>query len=597
MHELIPNDHYFYGKILPVRQSFSVLCRYVGLLSLVFVLSLLGCEPKTKIDYLHFSFTNMKTIPINTPIRYCSPHRNYENDNLTTFTISSPNNLYIFDWNTGLMADTIFLSNVSNGKYLRQKNYINRDTILIGFFENSIFGWQENDIYIIDASLRLVDSLPFDDYVVYQESVVEPEKSLTVYFSSIYSKLEYSERKVFGTVVPYNFSFGDSIYRDHNFRPKFAGHWQNQDGSYVFKGHSVLFPDWVYTQPYVCSSSSAMRRAINHKGNPVYSFEMTPEYVEYDMTSGETRSYRVPSAFLDTVRPVPLDENGKPEFKSQFNPREGSFFQFYFDPWRQQYIRLIKLPPDSSKGPEGINVWRYALGIIDTNFNLIGEGILPEAMQPKLETTNWPRMVIRPDGLYFYDHPATEAANANGEKGLVYARLDWTVTGKNIYADYFERRKKNREGKAAPKAGDRLAAYLKEQHGVGTENQLVMLLPLQEACPYCRGFVLDFYKQFRAEHPDKPFYLVAVASDTSVTNELLFRKHGLAPGDPYLITDPRNDLKRYAAKFINPRLLIYKDGKKQTDQNLPPAEVESVPGTISRYFGVELKDNPHEPQK
>lgn len=537
---------------------------------------------------LEFSTTTRKFIQYNAPIMLTSPLEAPQDTSLVAFSLSGPSAIILIDWKSGTVVDSIWLYKFfDKSRYFTAKNYVNKDTICIATYALRGNTNHDSTMLIVNQELdRGRQFYPGQEIPVInpRNPVVEPDSLLN--FDLRYTNLAYANGNVFGIATSRQFDLGDSLYA--RWRPMLAGHWQPENGEYVFKRHPVWFPEWVYQQPYACSNSQAMRRAINHKGNPVYAFEMTPEYVEYDMASGETRSYRAPSALLDTVRPVPLDENGAPAFSRQFNEKEGSFFQFYFDPWRKQYIRLMKLPTDSSHAITNFNkkgclkdyFWRYAIGVLDTNFHLVGEGVLPEALQPKPETTNWPRMIVRPDGLYFYDHPATETAKVQGEKGMVFTRLDWSVSNDRIAADCSDARGE----KARIPSGDCLDAYLKDRRGLTEPDLLVLLTPARAEGA---ALLLDYYGQFRKEYPDKPFYLVVVAGEDSVANELLNRARGLSQADPFLKVDARNDLKRFAGELPYPRLLIYQNGVKHRDYNLPPAEIGKALMTIEHYFGVD----------
>lgn len=343
------------------------------------------------------------------------------------------------------------------------------------------------------------------------------------------------------------------------------------DGKANLKPHPVYMPAYGAAHHFP-SSHRLPRREVNGRGNVVYAFAMTPVYKEYNPQTEEVREFRAPSVLLDTVKPIPVNPDGTAAYRVQFDPNQGQFFDFKYDKWRDRYYRALILSPDSNAGPAERNLRRYGLMVLDADFNVLGECVLPEEHQATAKQ-RWLNIAPAPEGVYFFNIQKTADL---GE--AVYTLYDF----------HFEEkwpRQKKRKAKG-PKQDD-WPGYLKKAHDIKEVNALALVLPLQTACPACRNAMLDYYRTFRERNPETPLHLVVMAAHQEIIDKEL-GKIGLDPEtDPYLHVDSENKYLSYVLTFVNPHLIEIEEGEVKRNRQINPADVPDVPDWVDAC----LKEN------
>jgi|GEM_PF-5332479 len=358
-----------------------------------------------------------------------------------------------------------------------------------------------------------------------------------------------------------------------------GGHIEYRNGKHVFTPHPVYFPEFARKHHYP-SDFTSPQRVINHRGNPVYGFWMTPTYTEYDLKTGKTKSYHVPHSLIDTILPASSDSNGKligPD--EQWNKKGGEYFYLYFDPYRKQYLRFLKLPAPPKPTIEELSIRRYVLAVMDTNFKLLGEALLPEEIQPSPDPDKivsiWPHLIIAPEGVYFIN--VKESYLREGEAS-VYTRYDFMPTKKKPIP--FPNRKKGI-------TQDSWLPYFRKEHQHSPQNEAIIFVPLDNSCPPCKDDVLAFYKKFRQQYPDKPIRLVAALKrrDQKVIDRHL-NDSSLVRGDARTFYDAQGRYLKYVLDFINPRIILVQDGKIIKDLTLNPSQIPDLPPIVYKFFDV-----------
>jgi len=184
---------------------------------------------------------------------------------------------------------------------------------------------------------------------------------------------------------------------------------------------------------------------------------------------------------MDAIRAIPYDKNGSPVHTSQFDPVEGEYCYFEFDPFRKHYLRWIRLPKRGRRPMIELNRDRFAVAVYDTNFHLLGESLLPEDLQPDERIGRWLRWFITPEGYYFRNNRTSDTLND------VFDAFDLQ----------FGPAKTDKQLKSQPKIQEQddslaiyeedWARYLKEVQGVERIDGPLLIVHTRRGCPKLQG--------------------------------------------------------------------------------------------------------------
>ena len=273
---------------------------------------------------------------------------------------------------------------------------------------------------------------------------------------------------------------------------------------------------------------------------------------------------------MDAIRAIPYDKNGSPVHTSQFDPVEGEYCYFEFDPFRKHYLRWIRLPKRGRRPMIELNRDRFAVAVYDTNFHLLGESLLPEDLQPDERIGRWLRWFITPEGYYFRNNRTSDTLND------VFDAFDLQ----------FGPAKTDKQLKSQPKIQEQddslaiyeedWARYLKEVQGVERIDGPLLIVHTRRGCPNCRAHVLRQFHALRDSLPDRPLMLLLLDKSNAELD-------GLIGGHPYY-SEVNKTHHYYARETGNPRLLFYKKGKLYRNYELNPADVGLVPYLIDDYY-------------
>jgi hypothetical protein len=293
-------------------------------------------------------------------------------------------------------------------------------------FERHFFVHSKDSIFIllnsisrphraVDSTLVLVNSQGqlLNHYVPYSLEVPHNGRPIESMDSTVYpTASNYDSFHLCGNRLYFNVTHSTCWLCRIDCSPKY-----NRLAAYydIGNGHNQLLPltypahapghCWPHEQdtPYLLS---------NRRGQLVAAWGMHPTYHVLDtVTNQVVATHRLPwSRFVDTIRAYPKGPDGRPLKYEQFDPVEGEYAYFDYDPWNDRYLRWIRLPKRGRRTMIELNRDRFALAVYDSSFRLLGEGLLPEVCQPDERTGRWLRWLLTPQGYYFRNTAASDSA-------------------------------------------------------------------------------------------------------------------------------------------------------------------------------------------
>jgi hypothetical protein len=352
------------------------------------------------------------------------------------------------------------------------------------------------------------------------------------------------------------------------------------------KGHllPVFFPEYVAKQHCWPSVHREPYLVSNHRGELVVGFSMRPRYLILDTATNRVKQeIEVPwSRFVDTIRGIPYGQDGKPVHDEQFDPVEGEYVYFQFDPFRQRYLRWIRLPKHGRRPMIELNRDRFALAVYDSSFRLLGEGLLPEACQPTVQSRRWLSYFVTPEGYWFLNTSHSDTSRK------VYNRFELN------FGESLPSKLKNNpypEGmaeKSTFRYTESWPDYLREVQGIGTPDGAWLVVQTVRGCPSCRQEVLRQYGLLRDSLPQLQLNLLVVGPQHA---EL--KLDSLTRGHRHF-SETKFRHHTYVRETGNPRLLILRKGRLERNYELNPAEVLIVPVLLGDYLKGRKLPRPEE---
>jgi hypothetical protein len=542
------------------------------------VLNFIGCR-STSYKSLRFKHQQEYHLPMASNPTYFTV--NYEAESKQLFFYSFPNQYgYFYDWNTKKLIDSIHFKQYTQKYNINKVQFLNPNELLLFFNVN----WYPNDNY--DSSFctyniqnRTFKRLDTRDWPFYgQEGQQLP--NISQRYLWYHAELPYQNGRMAAVLASSKYNMGDTGYQQ--LKQSLGGYFQIVNDTQVkFHEFPLYFPKWAYAQRYI-SDFRYIRSVMNNKGNPVFAFGMSPNYVEYDVASQQKKYYRVPSVLLDTVRPFPVDAKGRP-IDSKGNrlidpvedPHEGEFYDFRYDPFRNQYWRFLELRPEANASIVERNRRIYALQIFNDQFQLLGEGLLPDELQPMRDGEKWIRMFFTPEGPVIHNPRRSEAFDGIS---MVFTRYEPQFGRQNPLKQ--QAKHKRIKGRQT----EDWKGYLAQVHQQNADSAAYIVIDPRNCCPACKYYMLEYFENHLQEHPDRPLKLVLTGTSKQPIQEALDYLKTQKHDNRRVFIDDKGDYKRYVLNFLNPKLVLLRKGELVFNRQLNPADLKDVEQYLDRFY-------------
>jgi hypothetical protein len=467
---------------------------------------------------------------------------------------------YIYQITSNKVLDSFSLKNISRNRQFWYLCFISPEQLLL-YFNPNLSGIDSYDssfcIYHLPSKkVKWLNTRAFDFHTRNGHLVPRDQRRYLYWHSS----LNYDQGILLASLGHWysGVSLGDSIAVE-NRRPLGAYLKLESNDSLSFHEMPIYLPERAYHLEY--PGWRAPESVLNSKGNPVFGFNMCPDYIEYDRATRELHRHRLPSVFVDTIYP-----------KLETEPM---YFSLFFDRYRKQYWRIVQLRVDPKAPITQQNKRMYSAQIFDESFQLLGEGLLPPELQPGFDMySKWIRPLFTPQGVFFYNW--NRAKSFDGV-AVVFQQFEPTFVKENP----LKALKKIREAKGS--FSDDWKTYLTQELKQPTDSIAYLVLQPEESCPSCHYKMIEYYKTQRKEHPQRGLRLLILYNNPNPLQQTLTQL-GLTKEDSFLVLDGKSRNKEYILRYDNPRIIGFKNGKLTVDKILDPKDIPDAPALIDGLY-------------
>ncbi len=295
---------------------------------------------------------------------------------------------------------------------------------------------------------------------------------------------------------------------------------------------------------------------ISNKNNPIYSFRHTPLLYEYDYKKNIIHKHRIKSVLVDTILP---NKEYKKKMDDIYNAQYNTM---YYDKYKKQYYRFVTLAAKENDIPFRKNNRKISMIVADLNFNVIGEGILPDNLSLL-------SVIISKDGIWF--------KNSKNKENITFELYTLNYkegTKQDLVKEY------NKKTDVDNKFG--ISPFMNDIFNISEKDAAIVIVPTDLGCHSCASTISKFYIDNQNLFKGKKLYFI-IAGLAKFTVDPFLKQNNIELKMPNLYIDKNGQYLNYFESFNNPRLLILENEKIKFDKVFSPSELIELEIKIKEY--------------
>jgi hypothetical protein len=509
-----------------------------------------------RINYISFYKTSEFEVPlINKQILAVTNPQLY-NDSILTFVDNRNYLIRFFNLKSNSYCDSIDIdvfAKVNGLQYVLAYNIIDRDSIILAFNPTYLADLHDSVVIMINSKKEVIKSFSFKGAPVpLLNNNLRKEKDFSYAIFARFPVIFDREKKAsIACINPFNKVPCDSSYFQNP--PVYMG-WIYLDTAQKFKPVDFKF-DCPGPGVYYPNSTDILKGDIGPDNNLVLMFGNDSKIGVYNYKNEILTNHYIKSIYLDSIHP------SKTSFETFEVDSFPEYMKIIYDKFNNNYIRILKMPIYSNSSIDIRNNPKYLIDILDEDFKLIGEGVLPFGC----------RHIIVPhkDGLLVF----------NGYESVQSGRITWDLLKYNFTAVPVDSLKKRIKADLESKIPVNISAseYLNRITKKDVNGKKYVLIPIANTCPNC----LESFGRYLEEEKDSLKYEnieVILLTDNRKNAEAFIDLHKVQYlNGKVLFIDDKNSYKSAFPPWIDMKLLIFDESGKMTkDQVYEPYMLNSL---------------------
>lgn len=434
-------------------------------------------------------------------------------------------------------------------QYVQNYHMISEDSFLLAFNTTYFLGNHNKCVLLIDSSKNILDSIRVTDEQI--QHFNDPREWDSLYYSDFtYFPLYYNskEQSTFIGTSPY-LELCQKPLVNRLFKPFSKCYLSSKNHA----SKSIELPAICNGTSTFYNADAKYTRACFTDSEIIFGFGHTSDLYRYNLKTEETSKKEIRTSFSE------YHDFGKSKYKAPaFDYSMADWARVYFDPYKKQVLRLLRLPIPEAGSPLETNYPSYVLIKMNMNLEVIDEGIIPFGFGQQL--------LISPEGLWAYN-----ALSSERESEIIFTQ---------ILASSNEER--TEPAAIESKENDNLSGYLKKIQLEHTDKSVV-LIPLDNSCGAC----LEKFASYLKLHPHilskESLQLVIFSSSLEKANNYLETITTDKDALSKVYIDHKSVNKTYLKPWINPRLVqLDERGNVETDKTYDPDEMGQLLEALNR---------------
>jgi hypothetical protein len=489
--------------------------------------------------------------------------------------------LYRFDFAKRQLIDSMNLLPVQ-GMYNHRAqvgaiHYVNPDSIYIllnPVYRTTKRYYHDSSIVLINSKREIKGLFSFKGAPVFSEENPPIGKtSMQLLFANYFKDktplLVHQQRMYANFSIHVKMEPGDSLYA--NYQQPVVGSFDLSQTKPIYAAESLYRYPWplgnVLTTEYKLSSLTP-----GFEDELLMSYPMTPNVIRYNPTYKTRQLLAMPSIIFDTVqRPdtfkhVKVDNNSR-----RLVDRHLPFYGLVrYDEYRDAYIRKVIYPCTVGATPSQISTIHHGAIYRDRKTGILAEGLLPDRF-------NFHNCLIDELGLLSFNYQRSKEK----ENTIVLTRYTYQTkpTSKTRLRKSIEKRI---NASPNPEQSIGITNYITEQTRLKPTNQMVVLMPMFSSCPSTFKKSCNYIKQVKDSLRGRSVYFLFMDGKNAEFNAVQ-QEYGFTDQDTMILCELNKRHKHYMHFFLDPRIIVYDQGKIIQDKNLGLREIHQLPQIVRDY--------------
>jgi len=428
-------------------------------------------------------------------------------------------------------------------QYVQNYHMISEDSILLAFNTTYFLGNHNKCVLLVDSSKNILDSIKvtgehiqhFNDRRDWDSLYYSDFTYFPLYFNS-------KDHSTFIGTSPY-LELCQNPLVNRSYKPFSKCHLSSKNHA----SKSIKLPAICTGSSSFYNADAKYTRACFTDSEIIFGFGHTSDLYRYNLKTEEVSKKEIRTSFSE------YHDFGKSEYEAPaFDYSMADWARLYFDPYKKQVLRLLRLPIPETGSPLETNYPRYVLIKMNMNLEVIDEGVIPFGFGQQL--------LISPEGLWAYN-----ALSSEQESEIIFTQI---LTSSNEESTELAPTK--------AKETDNLSGYLKKIQ-MDYAGKSVVLIPLDNSCGAC----LEKFASYLQLHPTllnkENVQFVILSSSLEKVNNYLETITTNKDALTKVYIDNRSTSKTYLKPWINPRLVEFNEqGDVQKDKTYDPDEMTKL---------------------
>ncbi len=464
--------------------------------------------------------------------------------------------IYVYNLDTKKLEQSIPLK---KGKPLLSFNVQSKDSIFVLYNSGYYLEYTDSILQLIDEDGDIRRVYGFDNKSFKSiDNEVDKKDMYTVH--TIFHRMPYKNGKLYFLISKYySYQLGDSLGRAAKIPP--AGYINTKTGELNFINFPFFFPPKGYYYPQAYSHYFI---SLAHNGNPLLLAKYSNLIMEYNVQQNKLNKHYLKSFIVDTITPE-KDKSKCGQLK--FRRNQGSLRQLFYDKYRNIYIRPVLLPQKQYDN--------YTLVIADTNFNKLGEGVLPQKLVPST-------ILFSKKNILFWN--LTETYKNAGKLVFTQVTIEKDELNKQNLIDSLNLKIKdsstctyNKGNVTNNSISKFLKKYLKEK------TYAILIVPYMYSCPSCKKYAVLYYSLNKERFFKNNVFLMFDSENVPVLKSYLI-SFNLNINRKYVLTDTLGIYKNYLKDDIfNPRVVVVCENEVVYDKTYYPKELKKMDSVLNEF--------------
>lgn len=449
-----------------------------------------------------------------------------------------------YNFNTGKIIDSISVPDIS-GRKLFGFNYHNDDSIFL-FYRPPMNMRHDSSFLMINRNSEILKNYSFKAAPLPFGPDHKPS------YSDLMACMQFSNFQANSDYGFFGFCNAHPEFVKTLKEKKIPAGGHIDIANNVFETHPVMLPypgnDSVFPNDY-----SFPYYAANKKNELVYGFKYFDTVYHYSVEKQQLKKSRMPFSRLKSSY----------NFLSEYEANDYHFISqykyIYFNPYKNQYIRIADYKKQGEKLPKAIkNKTVRLFAVFDENFKKSGEGIIP--YKQSLSSV-FP--LFTPEGMWLLNF--TEMKDKPNR--VVYSLISLKKTNDDISQEI----EKVYSG-ITPAEKEGLVPYLKKQ-GIDTHSGAAVLIPVNTSCKSCASYAAEFFKNNDSFCKKEHVSLVLIGNKKSLKQ--FAETNNIKPGEN-IYTDYSNLYSKYLDLLFKPTLFVYKNDSVYFSKGYKPDNIYQI---------------------